>query len=131
MSNPVGRPPKWNSVEQLESLIESYFEDCKQRDEPPFITELCVWLDTSRKVLLEYEEKEEFSNTIKRAKAKCEMAVEKGMMLNKMNATASIFNLKNNYDWKDKTEQDISVKELPKPILGGITNENEGTNSQI
>lgn len=32
-------------------------------------------------------------------------------------------------DFSLKTEQDISVKELPKPILGGITNENEGTNS--
>lgn len=104
----VGRPPKFSSVEQLESLIESYFEDCKQRNEPPFITEMCVWLDTSRKVLLEYENKPEFSNTIKRAKQRCEAAIEKGMLTNKMNATGAIFNLKNNYGWEERIKQDNS-----------------------
>jgi len=29
-------------------------------------------------------------------------------MLGKANATFSIFNLKNNYGWKDKTEQDLT-----------------------
>lgn len=102
----IGRPPKFKSPEQLEELINSYFEDCKQRNEPPFITEMCVWLDTSRKVLLEYEEKPDFSNTIKKAKQKCEAAIEKGMMTNKMNATGAIFNLKNNYGWEERIKND-------------------------
>ena len=33
-------------------------------------------------------------------------------MLGKANATFSIFNLKNNYGWKDKTEQEIDHKGL-------------------
>ncbi len=126
MTNPVGRPPKFNTPEQLEELIESYFTDCREREEPPFITELCVWLDTSRKVLLEYENKPEFSNTIKRAKQRCEAAIEKGMMTNKMNATGSIFNLKNNYGWEERIKQDNThevlgeTKELIEKALGDI-----------
>lgn len=108
--NPVGRPPKFESGEELQERIDAYFADCLERAEPPFITELCVWLDTSRKVLLEYEEKPEFSNTIKKAKQKCEAAIEKGMMLNKMNATGAIFNLKNNYGWEERFKNDNAVE---------------------
>lgn len=106
MANKVGRPPKWESPEELQTLIDKYFELCEAKDELPFITEMCVYLDTSRKVLLEYENKKEFSNAIKRAKAKCEAAIEKNMLTNKFNATASIFNLKNNYGWEERTKVD-------------------------
>lgn len=106
----AGRPLKFETPEQLEEMIEAYFEDCRQREEPPFITELAVWLDTSRETLSNYEERDEFFDTIKRAKQKCEMAVEKGMLLNKMNSTGAIFNLKNNYGWRDKTEVEQSGK---------------------
>lgn len=101
-----GRPPKFKTVEELDNLIESYFADCKERGEPPFFVELCVWLDTTRKTLLEYEEKDEFRNSVKRAKARCEAAIEKGMLTNKFNATGSIFNLKNNYGWEDRQKVD-------------------------
>jgi len=109
-----GRPPKFESVEQLESLIESYFENCKQENKPYTITGLALWLDTSREVLLDYQENkgDEFSYTIKRAKLKCENWVEEGALMNKVNPTSAIFNLKNNYGWKDKTEQELDHKGL-------------------
>lgn len=131
----VGRPPKWNSKEELQNLIEAYFISIQDSDKPgvylrpPTITGLALALGTNRETLCNYEDKEEFFDTIKEAKGKCENWVEENAMLGKANATFSIFNLKNNYGWKDKTEQDLNIKELPKPILGGITNENEGTNS--
>jgi len=105
---PVGRPPKFESVEQLESLIESYFTHCDTEKEPYTITGLALWLDTSRETLLDYQEKDGFSDTIKRAKLKCENWVEKGMLGNKVNPTAGIFNLKNNYGWRDKVEQEVT-----------------------
>jgi len=89
-------------------MIESYFKDCEQRGVPPFITELAVWLDTSRETLIEYQERPEFVDTIKRAKQRCELAIEKGIMMNKLNTVAGIFNLKNNYGWRDKRETEHS-----------------------
>jgi hypothetical protein len=108
--NPVGRPPKFSSVEQLDSLIESYFENCKQENKPYTITGLALWLDTTRETLIDYQENKgyEFSDAIKRAKLKCENWVEEGALMNKVNPTSAIFNLKNNYGWKDKVEQELS-----------------------
>jgi hypothetical protein len=110
MANKVGRPLIFQSVEDLEQQIQAYFEDCKQRKEPPFIVEMCNWLDISRNTLLDYSEgkgeRAEFSDTIKRARQVCEQAVEKGMMTGTMNTTGCIFNLKNNYGWRDKIEQE-------------------------
>ena len=37
------------------------------------------------------------------------------MLGNKVNPTAGIFNLKNNYGWRDKTEQDVTSG--GKPII--------------
>lgn len=119
----VGRPMKFGSPEELEQLVESYFEDCKQRNEPPFICELAVWLDTSRETLSNYEEKDGYFDTIKRAKQRCESAVEKGMMTGKLNATASIFNLKNNYGWEDKVVKQIQGDEENPLTINTLTND--------
>jgi len=112
----IGRPLKFQTKEQLETLIESYFEDCKQNTKPFTITGLAIWLDTTRQTLLEYEgevegreeKSKDFAYTIKRAKQRCENWVEEGALSNKVNPTSAIFNLKNNYGWKDKNETDIT-----------------------
>ena len=65
---------------------------------PYTITGLALALDTSRETLLEYEERPEFVDTIKKAKVKCENFAEQ--MLFSTTPTGSIFNLKNNYGWK-------------------------------
>lgn len=119
---PVGRPPKWNSVEELQNQIEAYFLSLQDPDKPgvylrpPTITGLALALGTTRQTLLEYEGEVEgrdnkdkrFADAIKEAKVKCEQWVEENAMLGKANATFSIFNLKNNYGWKDKTETELS-----------------------
>jgi hypothetical protein len=74
---------------------------------PYTITGLALALDTSRETLLDYEEKQEFSDTIKKAKDRCHNYVENSLLTS--NPTGAIFNLKNNYGWKDKTEQDITT----------------------
>jgi len=87
------------------------------KQKPYTITGLALALDTSRETLLDYEDKAEFSDTIKKAKIRVQNYVEQSLMTS--NPIGAIFNLKNNYGWRDKTEQDLHVKELPKPILGG------------
>lgn len=119
---PAGRPPKWKSVEELKNQIEAYFISIEDPDKPgyylrpPTITGLALALGTTRQTLLEYEGEVEgrddkdprFADTIKEAKVKCEQWVEENAMIGKANATFSIFNLKNNYGWRDKTEQDVT-----------------------
>ena len=104
----VGRPPKFSSVEQLESLIDQYFKACDALQRPYTITGLALYLDTTRETISDYKEKPEYSDSLKRAKLRCENWVEEGALTNKVNATSAIFNLKNNYGWKDKTESDVT-----------------------
>lgn len=109
-----GRPLKFNNIEELQKKIDNYFDNCDNLGKPYTITGLAVALDTSRKVLLDYEDKEEYSYTIKKAKDRVEQYAEE--QLYKGNNTAGvIFSLKNNYKWVDKQEikadvdQDITI----------------------
>lgn len=87
---------------------------------PYTITGLSLALDTSRETLLDYKEREEFSDSIKKAKLRCEHYNEQ--MLFSTTPTGTIFNLKNNYGWKDKTEVDNTlhgdvqfINDVPRP----------------
>ena len=64
-----------------------------------------------------FSEVAEISDTIKRIDDILESRVNVAGLKGKSNPTLTIFNLKNNYGWRDRTESDISIKELPKPIL--------------
>ena len=57
----------------------------------------------SRQDLINYSNKEEFFDTIKKAKLKVENYLEK-RLIKDSSCTGIIFNLKNNYGWKDKQE---------------------------
>lgn len=55
------------------------------------------------------EEKLEFSHTIKEAKEKCEAYAEEQLFIGK-NPHGVQFALKNNFEWRDKTEIDHTSK---------------------
>jgi len=125
--NKGGRPRKYSEQEVLQTKIDEYFNMCDDKEKPYTITGLCLYLDIDRSTLLRYEEKEEYCNTIKRAKNKIENYVEEMSLIGKLNPTVSIFNLKNNFNWKDKTEietnqnikvdnpyKELSIEELKK-----------------
>lgn len=109
MANQGGRPLKFQSVEDMQEKIAAFFKDCDIKGLPYTITGLALALDTSRETLLDYEEKDGFSDTIKRAKLQCQNYTEVSLY-NGKNATGAIFSLKNNYGWVDKTEQDLTTK---------------------
>lgn len=130
---PAGRPLKFKTPEELQEKISEYFALCEKRGTQPFITELAYHLDTSRETLVNYEEKNEYFDTIKKAKLRCELAIEKRLNEGKSQVAGLIFNLKNNYGWRDRTEQDITSAGKPLPILGGLSTNNrpqEGTEAQ-
>jgi hypothetical protein len=104
--HPGGRPLKFKSAKELQAKIDEYFDSCfeevwievvdenkrptgnwvqlfdhrgnpRVRQSRPFtISGLSVHLNTNRQTLLNYEEKEEFFDTITRAKARIENYTE-------------------------------------------------------
>ncbi len=110
-----GRPVKFPSVEALDKAIAAYLETA----EWPTITGLAVALDTNRQTLLNYKDKPEFFDSIKKALEFCEAFVETMGMQGKANATMAIFTLKNNYGWKDvsQVEQTMEVSSKPSEAI--------------
>ena len=113
--NKGGRPLKFQSVEYLQSLIDKYFEECDETNEPYTITGLANALDTDRAALVRYQERDEFCNTIKRAKRKVEEQFEKRALQGKYNPTIAIFLMKNNFGYQDKV--DLSVEQVEEDAI--------------
>ena len=132
MSRPVGRPPKYKSVEEIEQKIEAYFKSCegeplKDRDgtvltdkysapiivgrKPPTITGLALALGFStRQSLLNYQGKKEFVDTITRAKSFVEKYAEE-RLFDREGVQGAQFSLINNFKgWSEKPEDDGSSR---------------------
>lgn len=129
MTHPGGRPPKYTDPEEMQIIIDVYFLACRanRTDSPelfddlseeyaqiakgiddihPTVSGLAYILDMSRQALCDYEKKDEFLDTIKKAKLRIEKYLE--VRLYGTAVTGTIFNLKNNFGWKDKTEQELT-----------------------
>lgn len=88
--------------EEMQEMVESYFETVKAKKEPPTITGLALYLGfASRQSFYDYERKDEFAYTIKRARSRIEECYEQA--LHSRNPIGAIFALKN-FGWTDKTE---------------------------
>ena len=115
---PAGRPLKFKSVEELQEKIERWLEDCRKNNRPLVITGLAISLDTTRETLLDYQDRDEFSDTIIKAKQLCENYTEEYLFTGK-NVAGAIFNLTNNFrNWKNKQYSDLTSGDKPIPILG-------------
>ncbi len=130
----MGRPKKFETIEELQALIDEYFVWCDGRietvltkdgeliDKPsprPYTVEgLAVYLDMDRHTLQDYEKLPThslFHATIKKAKAKVLQNLQERALDGKNNAAVTIFNLKNNFqfrekDYDDHGSNDINVK---------------------
>lgn len=127
MANKVGRPSAFESVEQLQTLIDAYFEECDETGEYYTITGLADSLGVTRQTLLNYTEKEEFFATIKKAKTKIERQFERNALKGAYNPTIAIFLMKNNFGYKDKVDVNVeSVEEdaISKALKESVNNGN-------
>ena len=117
----AGRPLSFKTVEELEEKIDEYFKSDEahlityndgeeNKTFAPTVSGLSMFLKCDRKTLINYGRKEEYFHTIKNAKARIESHLEKRLYGN--NVTGTIFNLKNNFDWKDKSEVEQTNVEL-------------------
>lgn len=138
--HPGGRPPYYNSVEEMQEKIDAYFKECDGKvlldedgnpirnkygkvirdDRKPYtITGLALALGfTTRQALLNYEGKEEFVDTVRRAKARVERYAEE-RLYDKDGSNGAKFSLANNFKgWSEKqqiegsinTKQEITVE---------------------
>ena len=108
----VGKKPKYDNPEQMQKIIDKYFEEQEAKNRPFTICGLCRVLGfASRQSLLNYQCKPEFVDTIKKAKLRCEEYQEEQLVIGK-NTAGIIFGLKNNYGWIDKVEQEITSNAL-------------------
>lgn len=107
-----GRPLLFNSPDEMQAAIDEYFATdafIEQGDTTifaPTVSGLALKLGMTRQSLINYEAKDEFFATIKKAKTRIEVALEQ--KLYGQTVTGLIFNLKNNFGWKDKSEQELS-----------------------
>lgn len=141
-----GRPLAFKSVQELSDKIDEYFDWCDNRTRSVYIKDLGDNMEISspapytmsglarrlgvdRDTILNYSKKQEYFGTIKAARERVQEDVETRLM-ETSNQSGAIFNLKNNFGWRDKIETDLTTngKDLPTPILGGITN---NTNDDI
>lgn len=108
MSN-SGRPLKYKNAKLLQDDIEKYFAKCDEQSKPYTVSGLAYALGTNRQTLINYGEKEDFIDTIKAAKAKIEAYNEELLYSKDVPTVGVIFNLKNNYNWKDKQEIEADI----------------------
>ena len=110
----AGRPLKFKTVEEIQQKIDAYFEAAIVGEYT--ITGLALALDTNRKVLIDYEGRDEFSNTIKKAKTRVENDYE--LALRRNGRAGDIFGLKN-FGWKDK--MDVENSGIVTHVDGGVS----------
>ena len=110
---PEGRPPTWTNKEVVQKIIEEYFKHEKQ----PTMSGLAAALDMSRQNLYNYAIKDEFFDTIKKARERIEEIYE-NLLIYSERPTGVIFALKNT-GWKDRTDMTTNDKDIPSPIYNG------------
>jgi len=116
----MGRPPKYKTAEELQKKIDEYFASGLRKIpfpigkgdaqtiieiELPTITGLVLHCEfCSRQAFYDYEKKEEFKYTIKKARTRIEQHYEEELLISR-NSAGPIFALKN-LGWSDKQEID-------------------------
>lgn len=118
---PAGAPRKWKSVKAMQAAIDAYFVECEGKPlldahgapavdkygapiilnaHPPTITGLALALGfTGRQALLDYQARPEFTDTVTRAKARCEAYAEE-RLYDRDGANGAKFSLSCNFGWR-------------------------------
>jgi len=115
----AGQPPKWETPEALQAMVDDYFSNCEHTYRPLTIAGLAAHLKVSRTTIYNYGYKDEYFNIIKEAKTKIEASWEERAIGNNLGA-AGIFVMKN-YGYADKQETDVNVNGNFMSVLGKFT----------
>lgn len=135
LKNPnTGRPPRFKKKEELQKKIDDYFQECEgtllldkegrpvytekgalvylTAPKPPTVTGLALALGfLSRQALLNYQGKQEFHDTITRAKSYIEEYTER-RLFDRDGVQGAKFSLMNNFrGWAEKQQTTLSREE--------------------
>lgn len=142
--NKGGRPLKFKTPKIMQERIDWYFEAIKinKQENPdlsnldkdfvkflkditdtnPTVTGLALALDTDRTTLINYENRDEFFDTVKKAKLRVENALEQ--RLYGASPVGTIFNLKNNFSWEDTQTHDGGISiDINKRVFSAKNND--------
>lgn len=102
------RPKIFKSQKDLEDRIKGFTEYCIEKVKPMTLERLAVFLDCDSDTIRNYEKNDEFFGTIKAIKSL--IIADKVERLNDRSTFTPgiVFDLKNNHNWKDKTETEYS-----------------------
>ena len=118
----ITKPEKYTS-EFVTAELGNMIAELGIDDSIVILGELFNTRDYSMQRFSEWEDKfkndDRISESIKRIKSILETRLNIGGLKGKLNPTMTIFNLKNNYGWKDKTETDVTSngKDISMPIV--------------
>jgi len=115
------QPAYYTNKEELQTEIDRYFEETPNDEIAITGLALFLWF-TSRQALINYQNKDEYFDTIKRAKMRVELAYEKRLIAR--GNGWDVFALKN-FDWTDKQEIDqrnLNIDTTPQE-LASMTDE--------
>ena len=102
---PNGRPRLFNKPEELEILIDAYFDDCRDRQRQTTIAGLAVALKVDRQTIYNYRDRDEFFGLIKEARDRILANLEEEMMIK---GTAGQIFLAKNYGYADSQQMEIN-----------------------
>ena len=130
---PAGRPKKYTR-KKLEKAVKEYFNSisCTRyaRDDignpilnddgepityrayivPPSISALCLYLDIEKRTWANYAEDPDMAPVVENTKAQIEAYLEEQLTIREKGVQGIIFNLQNNYGWKNKQEVELGEK---------------------
>ena len=90
---------------------------------------LAYALDIDRTTLINYGEDKLFSTLIKKAKNRVQAQLEENALMGKGNSTFTIFNLKNNYGWKDSIDAKVETNvDNITPLINMLMNTTDDNN---
>lgn len=113
-----GRPLKFKTPQKLAGCCDRYFNNTKQDEWT--ITGLAMIVG-SKQLIQDYEKRKGFRDVILEAKLLVENGYE--VDLKKHGRSGTIFALKN-FNWKDKSETDITSGGKPLPLLKNVFSDN-------
>lgn len=108
-----GRPKKYPTAFELEVAVDMYFFECDETFTPYTYEGLAHTLDVDRKTLWNYEHDEadpERRRIVRNAKHRVVRDMVERGLTSKKNPALTIFLLKNNFGYVDKTEHEVNNK---------------------
>lgn len=123
--NPPWRPPMYETKEELQELVEDYFQHCEDTSivikkmhsqgvtktkvpTPPTMAGLAVWLGVSRQNLNEWKKENRFHDVIMRARDRIEENNIKMGMIGVYESRTNALNLASNFGYAQKTESQVT-----------------------